>query len=148
MTTAVARAVAGVPPQALTVRSAQRLPAVPAVQEHLDAVLVAMVESALRRSPPGARVLVRTELTAGRPGTPDRIRVQVADRGPDLAGEARHRLPAVPSGSPGTHRTTAELACAAARLSAAGGGALSAGANPGGGLLLTLALTTAARPGW
>ncbi|MFF2081191.1 hypothetical protein ACFVXG_41290 [Kitasatospora sp. NPDC058162] len=140
MTTAVARAVAGVPAQAVTVRSARRLPAVPAVQAHLDAVLVAMVESALRRSPPGARVLVRTDLATGRPGAPDRIRVHVADRGPDLAGEAKHWLLAGPGGP-------AELASAAGRLSTAGGGTLSAGDNPGGGLVLTLALTTAARPG-
>ncbi|MFE2408439.1 hypothetical protein ACFXDE_08855 [Kitasatospora sp. NPDC059408] len=121
---AVRQALAGVPAGSLTVRLPERLPPVAVARGPLDDLLTALVRTALGRTPPGARVLVRADAVPGRGGS-DAVRVTVADRGPTVAGEAKHRL--------------------VSRLPPACGGRLTCEDNPAGGLVLVLTLPAARR---
>jgi hypothetical protein len=121
----------------VTVRTPSQLPPVRLGQEQLDAVLVAIVESALLRTPPGARVLASADVISDRHGSTIGVRVRVADRGPDLAGEAKYwmlvRL-----------RGTGPLATAVSGLATAGNCRLTIEDNPAGGIVFNLTLPAAA----
>jgi hypothetical protein len=127
-------AVAAVPEAATTVQVPKVLPPVPVDRGHLEQAVVAMVRSAWRRTPPGARVLVRADLTAGRPGCPDVLEVRVADRGPNLTGEAKHWVLAGPDGS------DVDPPSAAWQLKAPYDGRIMLEDNPAGWLVRTLVL--------
>ncbi|MER7757708.1 hypothetical protein [Kitasatospora sp. NPDC097643] len=131
-------AVAAVPRGSVTVRVPHRLPPVAVGPGPLERVVAAMVATAARRTPPGARMLVRADAVAGEPGIPGVVEIRVADRGPDLAGEAKSWLLAGPDGS------ADGLSAAVRQLTAAGGGRLTVEDNPAGGLVLVLRLPTAA----
>ncbi|MET8631134.1 hypothetical protein ABZW30_46925 [Kitasatospora sp. NPDC004669] len=122
----------------MTVRVPDRLPAVAVGRGPLERVLAAMVATAARRTPPGARVLVRADVVADEPGIPGVVEVRVADRGPDLAGEAKSWMLAGLDGSAG------DLPAACRQLAASGGGRLTVEDNPAGGLVLVLRLPLAA----
>ncbi|MFD8705475.1 hypothetical protein ACFV1W_23155 [Kitasatospora sp. NPDC059648] len=138
VTPAVRTAVAAVPEAATAVQVPKVLPPVRVDREQLEQAVVAMVRSAWRRTPPGARVLVRAEVTAVRPGCPDVLVVQVADQGPNLAGEAKHWMFAG-LGSPDVGPPAA-----AWQLKAPDGGRITLEDNPTGGLVRTLVLPVAA----
>lgn len=128
VSSAVSAATAVVPAGSATVRVRGQLPPVAADQGRLEHVLAALVESAWLRTPPGARVFVEAAVVPDAAGAPGRLRVRIADRGPDVAAAARPWMLASlhalhrPDGGPG--RITVED-------------------NPGGGLVHVLTLPVA-----
>ncbi|KJS54921.1 hypothetical protein VM98_16225 [Streptomyces rubellomurinus subsp. indigoferus] len=119
---AVRSALAAAPQAAVTVRVPPGLPLVHVGQGALEQALAAVVRAAWLRTPPGARVLVRAGVETGPAGGVRVLRIRVADRGPDLAGEAKvWALGGVP----------------------AGGGRITLADNPAGGLVHVLTLPLA-----
>ncbi|MFG2848911.1 hypothetical protein ACGF12_38050 [Kitasatospora sp. NPDC048296] len=103
----------------------------PVDQGQLDQALTAMVRYAWLRTPPGARVLVQAAAAT------DVLKVRVADRGPDVAREAKPWLLADP------RRSGGGLQAAVRQLKASGSGRITLEDNPAGGLVLVLALSVA-----
>ncbi|WP_031066730.1 HAMP domain-containing histidine kinase [Streptomyces sp. NRRL WC-3742] len=126
-------AVTGAPKGSVELSLPARLPPVTVTPEQLRPVVAAMVESALLRTPPGGRVLVRAEAVQGRHGDPGEIQVRVADRGLSLTGEAKYGM------FPGQHDTIPGQ-----RWTPPEGGRLTVEDNPGGGLVFVLVLPVAA----
>ncbi len=113
----------------------QGLPPVVAGGPELGAAVAALVGHAVRRSPPGVRVLVRALVADGPDGRPERVEVRVADRGPSVPGEADHWA------SGGLRESRAVDA-----LVRAGWARFAVEATPGGGLTTVLALPLARVP--
>jgi hypothetical protein len=110
----------------------QGLPPVAAGEPELGLAVAALVGHAVRRSRPGARVLVRAVLASGPDGRPGRVEVRVADRGASVPGEAAYWA------SGGVRDRGAVDA-----LVRAGGVRFGVEATPGGGLTAVLALPLA-----
>ncbi|MFJ8624711.1 hypothetical protein ACIRD3_17950 [Kitasatospora sp. NPDC093550] len=142
---------------AVTVRTAPGLPVVAGDARRLEAALAGLVDHAIRRNPPGGRVLVRTEVTngpsawrtpgraasarQGRPGRAHgrgrgRVEIRISDRGAYELPEARDRLLA-------GVRPDGPVGPALHSLVLAAGGRLAVEATPGGGLTVVLLLTIA-----
>ncbi|MEU9076043.1 hypothetical protein ACFYUY_25250 [Kitasatospora sp. NPDC004745] len=136
---------------AVTVRVAPGLPVVAGDARRLEAALAGLVDHAVRRNPPGGRVLVRAEVAGGPGPAADelvaaglgaaarprgRVEIRVSDRGTDALPEAREWLLAGvrPDGPVGP--TVHSLVLAA-------GGRVAVEPTPGGGLTVVLLLAVA-----
>ncbi|MFF3003600.1 hypothetical protein ACFVTF_12400 [Kitasatospora sp. NPDC057940] len=136
---------------AVTTRLAPGLPVVAADARRLEAALAGLVDHAIRRNPPGGRVLVRAEV-AGGPGPAatalraaglsgaarprGRVEIRVADRGSSELPGAREWLLA-------GARADGPVGPAVHSLVLAAGGRLAVEATPGGGLTVVLLLGVA-----
>lgn len=107
----------------------QGLPPVVAGELELGRAVAALVGRALRRSPPGARVLVRALVAVGVDGRLDRVEVRVADRGASLPGEAGYWASGALRDGEAVHT-----------LVRAGSARFAVETTPGGGLTAVLAL--------
>ncbi|MFF7995288.1 hypothetical protein ACFZDG_36660 [Kitasatospora xanthocidica] len=150
---------------AVTVRMAPGLPVVAGDARRLEAALAGLVDHAIRRNPPGGRVLVRADVAggpsiwrpsgraaaargpgAGRGRAHDdgryggrgrgRVEIRISDRGAHVLPEAREWLLAgIRSDSP--------AGPALHSLVLTAGGRLAVESTPGGGLTVVLLLTVA-----
>ncbi|MFJ7911181.1 sensor histidine kinase [Kitasatospora sp. NPDC096204] len=130
---------------AVTVRVAPGLPVVAGDARRLEAALAGLVDHAIRRSPPGGRVLVRADVAGGTsvpraPGrtaeTRGRVEIRVSDQGTHEPSEAREWLI-------GSGRTDGPVGPALRSLVVASGARLAVEPTPGGGLTVILLLTVA-----
>ncbi|MEE1822521.1 hypothetical protein [Streptomyces sp. BE20] len=153
----------------VSVRIPVGLPVVVADARRLEAALAGLVDHAVRRNPPGVRVLVRIDPVPGPggpgglgfpgfPGSPEvpagelaRVELRVVDQGPSELPEARHWLPAgvraAEPGGPADGREPGGAGDAAGpsvpALVRAAGGRLGVEQTPGGGVTVVLVLTVA-----
>ncbi|WP_327683384.1 ATP-binding protein [Kitasatospora sp. NBC_00458] len=145
------------------------LPVVAADSRRLEAALAALVDHAIRRNPPGVRVLVRVDAVPG-PGGPGRlgfpgasavpevpvgelarVELRVVDRGPSEMPEARHWLiagartgePGGPDGGRGPGGPAGRVGPSVPALARAAGGRLGVEQTPGGGVTVVLVLSVA-----
>ncbi|WP_329493993.1 hypothetical protein [Kitasatospora herbaricolor] len=129
---AVRRAAGGGRTAAVRLQLPADLPPVSADGTQLRLAVAALLEHALRRRPPGTKVLVRAEAVAGAEGGgAGRVEIRVVDRGASRPGEAKYW-------------TAVEGAEGAAR---AAGGRLRVEETPAGGLTFVLVLSAVADEG-
>ncbi|MFG2914950.1 sensor histidine kinase [Kitasatospora sp. NPDC048298] len=130
---------------AVTVRVAPGLPVVAGDARRLEAAVAGLVDHAIRRSPPGGRVLVRADVAGGAsvlraPGrtaeTLGRVEIRVSDQGAHEPSEARAWLI-------GGGRADGPVGPALRSLVVASGARLAVEPTPGGGLTVILLLTVA-----
>ncbi|MFD5434703.1 sensor histidine kinase [Kitasatospora sp. NPDC127067] len=130
---------------AVTVRVAPGLPVVAGDARRLETAVAGLVDQAIRRSPPGGRVLVRADVAGGASAprasgrtaaTRGRVEIRVCDRGSSEPTGARERLTA-------GVRTDGVVGPALHSLVDAAGGRLAVEPTPGGGLTVVLLLTVA-----
>ncbi len=110
----------------------QGLPPVVADGPELGRAVAELVGHAVRRSPPGVRVLVRAAVAAGADGRLDRVEIRIVDRGTSVPGGARYWST---GGLPGGPAVSALLRAAGARIGVE--------ETPGGGLTAVLVLRLA-----
>ncbi|MEV7188465.1 ATP-binding protein [Kitasatospora sp. NPDC093102] len=130
---------------AVTVRVAPGLPVVAGDARRLETAVAGLVDHAIRRSPPGGRVLVRADVAGGAPtlrspgraaAARGRVEIRISDRGAHEPPEAREWL------ITGV-RADGPAGPALHSLVLAAGGRLTVETTPGGGLTVVLLLTVA-----
>ncbi|MFF8774875.1 ATP-binding protein [Kitasatospora sp. NPDC015120] len=131
---------------AVTVRVPVGLPVVVADSVRLEAALAGLVDHAIRRNPPGARVLVRADPFSGPwAAEPARVELRVVDRGASAPPEARQWLLGAVHGR-AAGRTAGgpeRVGPSIPGLVQAAGGRLVVEQTPGGGLTVVVVLAVA-----
>ncbi|MFJ6393400.1 ATP-binding protein [Streptomyces sp. NPDC091972] len=132
-------ALGGVPEDSVDLDVPETLPMVDVDRGLLERAVANIVENAVQYGPPGEKVLVSASAIA------DRVEVRVADRGPGIPDEAKHRIfePFQRYGD-SPRGAGVGLGLAVARgFTEAMGGTIHAEDTPGGGLTMVLAVRTA-----